>query len=105
MGYRGIVLPGRGARGAVPLVYAEALAAGLPVLAFEGAGASAVPRAVRSEGTGTVTTPDAHLPGALDVAAKIFPTLREHCRAVYAKRYGEAVWTERTECLYASLVA
>ncbi|WUE27396.1 glycosyltransferase family 4 protein [Streptomyces sp. NBC_00498] len=104
-GYRGIVLPGRGTRRAVPLVYAEALAAGLPVLAFEGAGASAVPRAVRSEGTGTVTTLDAHLPGALDVAAKIFPTLREHCRAVYAKRYGEAVWTERTECLYASLVA
>ncbi|MFF3495895.1 glycosyltransferase family 4 protein [Streptomyces sp. NPDC002795] len=104
-GYRGIVLPGRGARGVVPLVYAEALAAGLPVLAFEGAGASAVPRAVRSEGTGTVTTLDAHLPDALDVAAKIFPTLREHCRAVYAKRYGEAVWTERTECLYASLVA
>ncbi|WP_425831973.1 glycosyltransferase [Streptomyces fractus] len=104
-GYRGIALPGRGARGAVPLVYAEALAAGLPVLAFEGAGASAVPRAVRSEGTGTVTTLDAHLPDALDVAAKIFPTLREHCRAVYAKRYGEAVWTERTECLYASLVA
>ncbi|MEB8344091.1 glycosyltransferase [Streptomyces endophyticus] len=102
-GYRGIVLPGRGARGAVPLVYAEALAAGLPVLAFEGAGASAVPRAVRSDGTGTVTTLDAHLPDALDVAAKIFPTLREHCRAVYAKRYGEAVWTERTECLYASL--
>jgi hypothetical protein len=64
-----------------------------------------VPRAVRSEGTGTVTTPDAHLPGALDVAAKIFPTLREHCRAVYAKRYGEGAWTERTECLYASLVA
>ncbi|MGD6753099.1 glycosyltransferase family 4 protein [Streptomyces sp. BH105] len=104
-GYRGLVLPGREARRAVPLVYAEALAAGLPVLAFEGAGASAVPRAVRSEGTGTVTTPDAQLPDALDVAAKVFPTLREHCRAVYAKRYGEAVWTERTERLYASLVA
>ncbi|MER5441508.1 glycosyltransferase family 4 protein [Streptomyces sp. NPDC002790] len=103
--YRGIVLPGRWARRAVPLVYAEALAAGLPVLAFEGAGASAVPRAVRSEGTGTVTTLDAHLPDALDVAAKIFPTLREHCRAVYAKRYGEAVWTERTERLYAGLSA
>lgn len=104
-GYRGLVLPGRAARRAVPLVYAEALAAGLPVLAFDGAGTSAVPRAVRSEGTGVVTSPDAYLPDALDVAAKVFPTLREHCRAVYAKRYGEAVWTERTECLYASLVA
>ncbi|MET8474239.1 glycosyltransferase [Streptomyces sp. NPDC006422] len=102
-GYRGIVLPGRGPRRAVPLVYAEALAAGLPVLAFEGAGESAVPRAVRSEGTGTVTTLDAHLPAALDVAAKVFPTLREHCRTVYAKHYGEPTWLDRTERVYATL--
>ncbi|MGY0485668.1 glycosyltransferase family 4 protein [Streptomyces sp. WG-D5] len=100
-GYRGIVLPGPVA----PLVYAEALAAGLPVLAFEGAAGAVVPRAVRAEGTGTVTAPDAHLPDALDVAGKVFPTLREHCRAVYAKRYGEAVWVERIERLYASLAA
>ncbi|NEB81096.1 glycosyltransferase, partial [Streptomyces sp. SID14478] len=98
-GYRGFVFPGRRVEG-VPLVYLEALAAGLPVLAFEG---SAVPRAVRTEGTGTVTGWDAALPDALDAAERIFPTLREHCRGVYEKRYGEAVWVERTERLYASL--
>ncbi|MBO1333640.1 glycosyltransferase family 4 protein [Streptomyces sp. VRA16 Mangrove soil] len=100
-GYRGLVLPGLPGDGGVPLVYLEALAAGLPVLAFEGA---AVPRAVRAEGTGTVTDRDASLPAALAAADRIFPTLREHCRSVHAKRYGEAVWVERIEGLYAELV-
>ncbi|WP_353943406.1 glycosyltransferase [Streptomyces sp. HUAS MG91] len=100
-GYRGLVFPSRWHDGAVPLIYLEALAAGLPVLAFEG---SAVPRAVRAEGTGTVTAPDAPLPAALAAADRIFPTLREHCRSVHAKRYGEPVWVERTERLYAAVV-
>ncbi|WP_420034382.1 glycosyltransferase [Streptomyces sp. cg28] len=99
-GYRGLVFPSAWHEGAVPLIYLEALAAGLPVLAYEG---SAVPRAVRAEGTGTVTTPDAPLPAALAAADHIFPTLREHCRSVHAKRYGEAVWVERTERLYAAV--
>lgn len=100
-GYRGLVFPGRWPQG-VPLVYLEALAAGLPVLAFEG---SAVPRVVRTEGTGTVTGWDAPLPAALDAADRIFPTLRAHCRDVHAERYGEAVWVERTGRLYAALGA
>ncbi|GAA2316922.1 glycosyltransferase family 4 protein [Streptomyces kunmingensis] len=99
-GYRGLVLPGRWVAGTVPHVYPEALAAGLPVLAFEG---SAAPRAVRADGTGTVTAWDAELPAALDAAERIFPTLRAHCRGVYAKRYGEEAWVERTERLYAAL--
>ncbi|MFE6891933.1 glycosyltransferase [Streptomyces sp. NPDC057694] len=100
-GYRGLVFPSRWHAGAVPLIYPEALAAGLPVLAFEG---SAVPRAVRADGTGTVTGPDAPLSAALAAADRIFPTLREHCRSVHAKRYGEAAWVERTERLYAAVV-
>ncbi|MFJ4713061.1 glycosyltransferase [Streptomyces sp. NPDC088785] len=101
-GYLGLVFPSRWHEGAVPLVYLEALAAGLPVLAFEG---SALPRAVRAEGTGTVTAPDAPLPAALAAADRVFPTLREHCRAVHAKRYGEAAWVERAERLYAAVRA
>ncbi|MFI0238314.1 glycosyltransferase [Streptomyces sp. NPDC016845] len=101
-GYRGLVLPGRWRTGTVPLFYPEALAAGLPVLAFEG---SAAPRAVRADGTGTVTGWDAPLPAALDAADRIFPTLREHCRGVHAKKYGEAAWAERVERLYAGLIA
>ncbi|MFI7385122.1 glycosyltransferase [Streptomyces sp. NPDC049813] len=100
-GYRGLVHPGPWAAGAVPAGYPRALAAGLPVLAFEG---SAAPRAVRSDGTGTVAAWDAPLAAALDAADRIFPTLREHCRGVCAKRYGERAWVERTEHLYAQVV-
>lgn len=99
-GYRGLVFPSRWQEGAVPLVYLEALAAGLPVLAFEG---SAVPQAVQVEGTGMVTGWDDSLPGALDAAGRIFPALRERCRTVYTQRYGEAVWVERTGRLYTAL--
>ncbi|MGY0017524.1 glycosyltransferase family 4 protein [Streptomyces sp. cg35] len=98
-GYRGLVLPGRRPEG-VPRVYAEALAAGVPVLAFEG---TSLPHVVRAEGTGTVTARDASLPAALGAAERIFPTLREHCRAVHDKRYGETAWVERTEQLYTAL--
>ncbi|MET9493425.1 glycosyltransferase family 4 protein [Streptomyces sp. NPDC006552] len=97
---RGLVHPGPWAAGAVPAVYPQALAAGLPVLAFEG---SAAPRAVRADGTGTVAAWDAPLAPALDAAARLFPTLRAHCRGVCAKRYGEQVWVERMEQLYTSL--
>lgn len=96
--HRGLVLPGQWRAGTVHPVYPEALAAGLPVLAFEG---SAAPRVVRADGTGTVTGWDAPLPAALDAADRIFPALREHCRGVHAKRYGEAAWAERVERLYA----
>ncbi|MEU6389807.1 glycosyltransferase [Streptomyces sp. NPDC046939] len=101
-GHRGLVLPGRWRAGTVPRLYPEALAAGLPVLAFEG---SAAPRTVRADGTGTVTGWDAPLAAALDAADRIFPALREHCRGVHAKRYGEAAWAERVERLYDELTA
>ncbi|MFG2869406.1 glycosyltransferase family 4 protein [Streptomyces sp. NPDC048338] len=101
-GYHGAVFPSRCYEGAVPLVYVEALAAGLPVLAFEG---SSVPSAVRSEGTGAVTSWDAPLTDALHAADRIFPALREHCRAVYTRQYGERAWTERMVGLYRELTA
>ncbi|MFJ9041051.1 glycosyltransferase [Streptomyces sp. NPDC102406] len=100
-GHRGLVLPGRWVAGALPPVYPEALAAGLPVLAFEG---SAAPRTVRADGTGTIAAWDAPLAAALDAAERIFPTLRAHCRGVHAKRYGEAAWVERAEEVYAAVV-
>lgn len=101
-GYRGAVFTSRCYEGAVPLVYVEALAAGLPVLAFEG---SSVPLAVRAEGTGAVTSWDAPLADALHAADRVFPALREHCRGVYARQYGERAWTERMVGLYQELTA
>ncbi|MGW0498326.1 glycosyltransferase family 4 protein [Streptomyces sp. NPDC003007] len=99
-GYRGLVFPSRCYEGAVPLVYIEALAAGLPVLAFEG---SAAPGAVRDEGTGTVTAWDDPLEQVLREAAGRFPGLRDHCRRVYEEAYSEQVWTTRMVRLYREL--
>ncbi|MFG2332751.1 glycosyltransferase family 4 protein [Streptomyces sp. NPDC048604] len=101
-GYRGAVFTSRCYEGAVPLVYLEAIAAGLPVLAFEG---SSVPHAIRAEGTGTVTAWDAPFEDALHAAERVFPKLREHCRAVYARQYGEQVWADRVTGLYRQLTA
>ncbi|MFF2569000.1 glycosyltransferase family 4 protein [Streptomyces sp. NPDC058084] len=101
-GYRGAVFTSRCYEGAVPLVYVEALAAGLPVLAFEG---SSVPLAVAAEGTGAVTSWDAPLADALHTADRVFPELREHCRSVYARQYGERAWTDRMVGLYLELTA
>ncbi|MFJ9809079.1 glycosyltransferase family 4 protein [Streptomyces sp. NPDC101158] len=101
-GYRGAVFSSRCYEGAVPLVYVEALAAGLPVLAFEG---SSVPLAVAAEGTGAVTSWDAPLADALHTADRVFPELREHCRSVYARQYGERAWTDRMVGLYLELTA
>ncbi|MFD1658046.1 glycosyltransferase family 4 protein [Streptomyces caeni] len=98
-GYRGLVFPSRWYEG-MPLVYIEALAAGLPVLAFEG---SAAHVAVRAEGTGAVTCWDDPLPRVLREAGSRFPALRAHCRRVYEEAYSEEVWTSRMVRLYAEL--
>ncbi|WP_338898244.1 glycosyltransferase family 4 protein [Streptomyces sp. TG1A-60] len=99
-GYRGLVFSSRCYEGAVPLVYIEALAAGLPVLTFEG---SAAPGAVRGEGTGTVTAWDDPLNQVLREAASRFPGLRDHCRRVYEEAYSEQIWTTRVVQLYGEL--
>ncbi|MCF2529273.1 glycosyltransferase family 4 protein [Yinghuangia soli] len=99
-GRRGLVFPSRCFEGA-PLVYVEALAAGLPVLAFEG---SSVAESVRAAGTGTVVGWDEPLLPVLDEAARRFPALVGHCRAVFAERFTEEAWVRRTEELYRALV-
>ncbi|MFF8945312.1 glycosyltransferase family 4 protein [Streptomyces sp. NPDC014864] len=90
--WRGLIFPSRWYEGAVPLVYIEGLAAGLPVIAFEG---SAVAEAVRENGTGFVTRWDEPLYPLLAEAASTFPDLREHCRQVYAAHFAESTWTTR----------
>ncbi|GAA1358204.1 glycosyltransferase family 4 protein [Streptomyces beijiangensis] len=94
--YRGLVFPSRCLEG-VPLVYLEALAAGLPVLALEG---STVPVLVRAEGTGHVVGWDTPLADSLRAAGRDFPALRERCREVYGQRYGEEAWVGATVRMY-----
>lgn len=96
-GYAGLVFPSRCIEGATPLVYLEALAAGLPVLAFKG---SAVSQAVDAQGTGRITGWDESLEDVLRDCATVFPGLRPNCRTAYLQRYSEGVWSGRMVKLY-----
>ncbi|MFE0105750.1 glycosyltransferase family 4 protein [Streptomyces sp. NPDC059009] len=93
---RGLVFPSRCREGA-PLVQVEALAAGVPVLAFEG---SAVADVVRERGVGVVTGWDAPLGPVLVRAAGVFSGLRAWCRRTYEEEFGERTWVERMLALY-----
>ncbi|MER5178803.1 glycosyltransferase family 4 protein [Streptomyces sp. NPDC002896] len=99
--WRGLIFPSRWYEGAVPLVYIESLAAGLPVLGFAG---SSVAESVGESGTGLVAQWDHTLADLLNRAASHFPTLRAHCRQVYADHFAERVWVGRTTDLYSGLV-
>jgi glycosyltransferase involved in cell wall biosynthesis len=99
--WRGLIFPSRCLEGA-PLVHMEALAAGLPVLAFEG---SSVAESVRARGTGTVVSWDEPLDRALSVAATRFPELRTHCRHVFESCFSERVWLDNTLNLYGEVLA
>lgn len=99
--WRGLVFSSRVFEGAVPLIYIEALAAGLPVIALEGSSAA---DSVRELGTGLVTTWQEPLAPVLRRATAVFPALREHCRRAYADHFTEQRWQRRMNALYAELV-
>ncbi|MFF8375716.1 glycosyltransferase family 4 protein [Streptomyces sp. NPDC015661] len=94
--YLGLVFPSRCLEGA-PLVQVEALAAGLPILAFDG---SSVAESVRSLGTGTAVGWGDPLAPVLADAAERFPALRAHCRRVFDTYFTEDAWLRQVERLY-----
>lgn len=96
-----LVFPSRWLEGA-PLIYPEALAAGLPVLAFPGSG---VAEAVRTQGTGAVVGWDESLDAVLADATERFPALRHHCRSVFEQHYTEEVWTARIDEVYTNAIS
>jgi len=91
---RGLVFPSLWPEG-LPTIYLEALAAGLPVIAWP---QSIVGSLVVEEGTGFVTTGD--LAADLDRADATFPQLRDHCRGVFEQKYSEASWLAAIEQVY-----
>ncbi|MFD9824584.1 glycosyltransferase family 4 protein [Streptomyces violascens] len=97
--HAGLVFPSLCAEGA-PLVYLEALAAGLPVLALRG---SAVSQAVDAQNTGRVIGWDEPLSAVLRDSSAAFPGLRLHCRDIYEQHYSESVWSSRMTELYREL--
>lgn len=92
----GLVFPSRWFEG-FPLVYVEALASGLPVLAFEPNGVAGL---VQREGTGVAVSWSENLEAVLDDVSPEFRTMRGHCRAVYESKYTEAAVVERLTALY-----
>jgi len=98
--WRGLVFSSRCNEGA-PCVEVEALAAGLPIVAFAG---SSVAESVRERGTGLVAQWDQALAPVLTEATARFPSLRSHCRQVYADHFTERAWTGRMTALYSELM-
>ena len=94
--WRGLVFPSRWYE-VQPCVQIEALAAGLPTLAFEG---SSVADSVREHGTGLVTRWNKPLVPVLAEAGARFPSLRDHCRQVYADHFTERSWITRIATAY-----
>lgn len=94
--WRGLIFASRWYECA-PCVEVEALAAGLPIVAFAG---SSVAESVREHGTGLVTRWDMPLGPVLAEAAARFPALRAHCRRVYADHFTERRWATRMQETY-----
>jgi glycosyltransferase involved in cell wall biosynthesis len=80
-----------------PMVYAEAMGAGLPVLAW---GPNVVAALVSEHGTGDSVTWKDDLPAVLARAGERFPELRDHCRAVFERDLSEDAYLRRAEALY-----
>ncbi|HXV94801.1 MAG TPA: glycosyltransferase family 4 protein [Pseudonocardia sp.] len=96
---RGLVFPSRWPD-PFGLVYAEALAAGTPVLATEPAAAAGF---VRRDGTGTAVARLTE--AAVREAHERFPGLRVRSRAVFEQRYTERAHVAALDRVYAEAVA
>lgn len=94
---RGLVFPSLWAEGAVPLTYVEALAAGRPVVAYQGNGAA---DDIYLSGAGQVFTDWSELPASLDT---VEANLRENCaraRDRYEFEFTTEKWMDRIIDLY-----
>jgi glycosyltransferase involved in cell wall biosynthesis len=80
-----------------PMVYVEALATGLPVLAWE---PNVLANLVRDHGTGLSTAWSADLRSVLRAADDAFPGLRTRCRAVFEDKLSEQAFVARAEGMY-----
>jgi glycosyltransferase involved in cell wall biosynthesis len=98
---KGLVFPSRWVE-TFGLVYIEALAMGVPTLAFDG---NTVARMVREEGTGSVASWSDPLAPVLKSFSARTPEFSERCRRVFEQQYSEASFVRRRESLFESLLS
>lgn len=96
----GLIVPSLSFEG-MPLVYIEALAAGLPVIAYQ---PNAAADLVRKDGTGMAVTWNQPLEALLTSARESFPALRSHCRDVFESTYSPASYVQGLEAVYADAI-
>jgi glycosyltransferase involved in cell wall biosynthesis len=94
-----LVVPSRWFEG-FPLLYAEALASGLPVLTFEPCN---LVEFVQSDGVGDILTWNEPLDAQLPTSARLFEW-RQRCRDVFESRYTETAYGDRAISLYQSML-
>lgn len=97
-GAKGLVFPSKWFEG-FPLIYAEALAAGTPIVTWP---PSVVAGLVDQEGTG-ITGHSSSIAETIAVADSTFPQLRDHCRNVFEASYTEDAWISRLLQIYNSV--
>lgn len=95
---RGLFFPSLWPEG-LPTIYLEALASGLPVVAWP---PSIVGQLVDRDGTGFVTS--GSVADDLARADAEFPDLSAHCREIYERHYTESAWVAAAESVYADVV-
>ena len=84
-----------------PMVYAEAMAVGLPVLAWK---PNAVSSLVQRQGTGVAISWANDLGVVLDRVTEHFASLRTRCRLAFETDLSEPAYVRRAESLYSELV-
>ncbi|PWW21892.1 glycosyltransferase involved in cell wall biosynthesis [Geodermatophilus normandii] len=92
--YTGLVVPSLWAEAGPPLTYVEALAAGVPAVAWAGNGAA---DDVAAQGTGAVVDrapTTAALAAALDGVYRDRDRLAARCRAAYETRFSTGTWID-----------